>query len=183
MNWGTTAMRLSSPKKSMYEASCCLFAGAEAGFLGLAGSAATPFAASGVELVLDGYLQLARVVMTLLVEVSQSVSQSDVFLRVEQVASTNHDAQSVVEECLGETEMEYDGCFRERQILLVTLCYNLHIGTCGECGQNLDVIVEINQEDRSFGTDEATGSGDLNPVSNHAQRELWLIDAELWSET
>ena len=106
MNWGTTAMRLTSPKKSMYEASCCLFAGTEAGFLGLAGSAATPFAANGVELVLDGDLQLTRVVMTLLVEVSLSISQSDMLLRIEQVAPSDLDAQSVVEERLGKTQVK-----------------------------------------------------------------------------
>ena len=95
--------------------------------------------------------------------------QLHLFLCVEQVAACNFHTQTVVEECLGQAQVEVEKGSGERHVLHVALSSDVEVGLSCERGQNLDVVVKLNQEDRALGADGANGGGNPCPVLDHAQ--------------
>ena len=120
--------------------------------------------------------------MLVLAHVAQAITQHHALLRVEQIATGNLHTQAVVEKCLGQAQVEVTNGSGERHVLHVALGGDIEVGIRCESGQNLDVIVKLYHDNRALGADKANWCGNLGPVFNHAQRELWLVDAKLGVE-
>ena len=78
-------------------------------------------------------------------------------LRVEQIVPRHLDGQAVIEEGFGSTQVKVIAGFGESDILHVALWGDMEIGAGSECGQYLEIVVKLYDEDWILGADETDG--------------------------